>query len=132
MTEAERLPFEPPRHGRFDLTIECEDPAHQRRRLEDALRQNGVDYELWGSSQDRLRYEVTLPRDVTTLKLTKIITRLTEPHGGTVEWSPLGNQHGKRRRHAQTRSRDGGLPRSVDGDRRQRRASRPDTGANVD
>jgi hypothetical protein len=73
--------------GQFHLTIECEDPAHQRRRLEHALRHKGVRYELWESSQDRLRYEVTLPRDLTTQRLTKIITRLIGHHDESVEWS---------------------------------------------
>ncbi len=78
--------FEPPDHARFDLTIEAKDPTHLRPQLEQALRRDGVEYELWGSSHERLRYEVTLPLDIKTKRLTKIIKRLNG-HNGTVVWN---------------------------------------------
>ena len=71
--------------SRFDLTIESEDPVHLRPQIEHALRQKGVRYELWELSQDRLRYEVTLPPGRTE-KLTEVITRLTGHNGDALKW----------------------------------------------
>jgi hypothetical protein len=79
--------FEPPDHARFDLTIEAKDPAHLRPQLEHALRRKGVRYELWGSSHEGLRYEVTLPLELKTKRLTKIIKGLNGHNGTSVEWS---------------------------------------------
>ena len=79
--------IEPPDHARFDLTIESEDSAHLRPQLEHALRSKGVRYELWGSSGDKLRYEVTLPLSLKTQKLTKIIKRLNGHNGTSVQWN---------------------------------------------
>ena len=58
--------LEPPDRARFDLTIDTKDSADLRPRIEHALRQKGVRYELWGSSPARLRYEVTLPLNLKT------------------------------------------------------------------
>jgi len=79
--------FEPPDRARFDLTIDAKDTAELRPRVEHALRQKGVRYELWGSSPARLRYEVTLPLHLKTQKLTKIIKRLNGHNGTNVEWN---------------------------------------------
>ncbi len=79
--------IEPPDHARFDLTIDTKDSAELRPRVEHALRQKGVRYELWGSSPARLRYEVTLPLHLKTQKLTKIIKKLNGHNGTNVEWS---------------------------------------------
>src|SRR5690349_342789 len=74
--------IEPPDRARFDLTVDAKDAADLRPRIEHALRQRGVRYELWGSSPARLRYEVTLPLHLKTQKLTKIIKKLNG-HNGT-------------------------------------------------
>src|SRR5215831_11149713 len=79
--------FEPPDRARFDLTVDSKDAAEMRPRIEHALRQRGVRYELWGSSPARLRYEVTLPLHLKTQKLTKIIKRLNGHNGTNVEWN---------------------------------------------
>ena len=80
--------FEPPDRARFDLTIDTKDnSAELRPRVEHALRQKGVRYELWGSSPARLRYEVTLPLNLKTQKLTKIIKKLDGRNGTSVEWN---------------------------------------------
>lgn len=78
--------IEPPDTARFDLTIDAKDSQQLRPRVEHALRQKGVRYELWGSSPARLRYEVTLPLHLKTPKLTKIIKRLNG-NGTAVEWN---------------------------------------------
>src|SRR6185436_1938453 len=79
--------FEPPDHARFDLTIDTKDTAELRPRIEHALRQKGVRYELWGSSPARLRYEVTLPLHLKTQKLSRIIKKLNGHNGTSVEWN---------------------------------------------
>jgi len=58
-----------------------------RPRIEHALRQKGVRYELWGSSPARLRYEVTLPLHLKTQKLTRLIKKLNGHNGTNVEWN---------------------------------------------
>ncbi len=79
--------IEPPDAVRFDLTIDTKDSQQMRPRIEHALRQKGVRYELWGSSPARLRYEVTLPLHLSTQKLTKIIKKLNGHNGTSVEWN---------------------------------------------
>jgi uncharacterized membrane protein YhiD involved in acid resistance len=79
--------IEPPDRAKFDLTIDAKDSADLRPRIEHALRQRGVRFELWGSSPARLRYEVTLPLHMKTQKLTKIIKRLNGHNGTNVEWN---------------------------------------------
>jgi len=79
--------IEPPDRAKFDLTIDTKDSADLRPRIEHALRQRGVRFELWGSSPARLRYEVTLPLHMKTQKLTKIIKRLNGHNGTNVEWN---------------------------------------------
>jgi hypothetical protein len=79
--------IEPPDKARFDLTVDSKDTAELRPRIEHALRQRGVRYELWGSSPARLRYEVTLPLHMKTQKLTKLIKKLNGHNGTSVEWN---------------------------------------------
>src|SRR5438105_1390933 len=79
--------FEPADRARFDLTIDAKDTAELRPRVEHALRQKGVRYELWGSSPARLRYEVTLPLHLKTQKLTRLIKKLNGHNGTSVEWN---------------------------------------------
>jgi hypothetical protein len=79
--------LEPADRARFDLTIDAKDSAELRPRIEHAMRQKGVRYELWGSSPARLRYEVTLPLHLKTQKLTKLIKKLNGHNGTSVEWN---------------------------------------------
>ena len=79
--------IEPPDRARFDLMIDAKDASDLRPRIEHALRQRGVRYELWGSSPVRLRYEVTLPLHLKTQKLTKLIKKLNGHNGTNVEWN---------------------------------------------
>jgi uncharacterized membrane protein YhiD involved in acid resistance len=79
--------LEPPDRARFDLVIDAKDPADLRPRLEHTLRQNGIRFELWGSSPDRLRYEVTMPLHLRTQKITRLIKKLNKHNGTNVEWN---------------------------------------------
>jgi hypothetical protein len=60
----------------FDLTIVSPQSLRIRRRVEHAFRENRVTYELWGSSDEELRYEVFVPADQDISKLTDIIRRI--------------------------------------------------------
>jgi hypothetical protein len=78
--------LEPPAKSRFDLTIASKDAAALQLEIEAALQQKGVTYELRGSSEGELRYEVVVPYHEHIRKLTRQIRELGGQHGTTVEW----------------------------------------------
>ena len=77
--------LEPPDRAQFDLVIESKDSLKIRQQVEHAFRGKGVHYQLWASSPDELRYEVSVPFDQDIKKLAKIIKRL-DGHDASVEW----------------------------------------------
>ncbi len=77
--------LEPPDRAQFDLVIESKDSLKIRQQVEHAFRGKGVHYQLWASSPDELRYEVSVPFDQDIKKLAKIIKRL-DGRGASVEW----------------------------------------------
>jgi uncharacterized membrane protein YhiD involved in acid resistance len=77
--------FEPPDRAQFDLVIESKDSLKIRQQVEHAFRGKGVHYQLWASSPDELRYEVSVPFDQDIKKLAKIIRRL-DGRDASVEW----------------------------------------------
>jgi uncharacterized membrane protein YhiD involved in acid resistance len=78
--------IEPPAQSRFELTIGGKDADSLRPEIEHALGQQGVTYELLGSSAHELHYEVTVPFRETIRKLTKRIRGLGGRRGTSVEW----------------------------------------------
>jgi len=78
--------LEPADLTQFDLTVETKDAARVRPQVEHALRQRGVQYELWGSSPTELRYEVRVPFDKKVRKLSKLIRSLDKRDGIAVDW----------------------------------------------
>jgi uncharacterized membrane protein YhiD involved in acid resistance len=78
--------LEPPARSRFELKIVTRDPMKLRPEIEHALEQKGVTYQLLGSSPHELHFEVTVPFHEKIRKLTKLIRRLDERHGTSVEW----------------------------------------------
>jgi hypothetical protein len=56
-----------------------------RQQVEHAFRGKGVHYQLWASSPEELRYEVSVPFDQDIRKLAKIIKRL-DGRGASVDW----------------------------------------------
>lgn len=78
--------FEPPARTRFELTVGGKDADKLRPRIEHALEQKGVTYELLGSSSHELHYEVTVPFEEKIRRLTKLIRGLDDRHGTSVEW----------------------------------------------
>jgi hypothetical protein len=77
--------FEPPDRAQFDLVISSNESLKIRQQVEHAFRGKGVHYQLWGSSPDELRYEVSVPFDQDIKKLAKIIKRL-DGRDAEVDW----------------------------------------------
>jgi hypothetical protein len=77
--------LEPPDRAQFDLVIESKDSLKIRQLVEHAFRGKGVHDQLWASSPDELRYEVSVPFDQDIKKLAKIIKRL-DGRDASVEW----------------------------------------------
>jgi uncharacterized protein DUF4956 len=77
--------FEPPDRAQFDLVISSKESLKIRQQVEHAFRGKGVNYQLWGSSPDELRYEVSVPFDQDIKKLAKIIKRL-DGRDASVDW----------------------------------------------
>lgn len=77
--------LEPPDRAQFDLVIASSESLKIRPQIEHAFRHKGVHYQLWGSSPDELRYEVSVPFDQDIKKLGKIIKRL-DGHDASVNW----------------------------------------------
>lgn len=78
--------MEPAARSRFELTIGGTHTEALRPDIEHALEQKGVAYELLGSSNHELHYEVTVPIDQKIGKLTKVIRGLDTRRGTSVEW----------------------------------------------
>ena len=77
--------LEPPDRAQFDLVVASKESLKIRPRIEHAFRGKGVQYQLWASSPNELRYEVSVPFDQDIKKLAKIIKRL-DGHDASVEW----------------------------------------------
>jgi len=78
--------LEPADRTQFDLTVEVKDAIKARPRVEEALHGKGVKYELWGSSANELRYEVSVPINKKLRKLTKAITNIDSKSDVVVDW----------------------------------------------
>ena len=78
--------IEPAAQSRFELTIGGKDAEKLRPDVEHAFGQQGVVYELLGSSAHELHYEVTVPFRETIRRLTKLIRGLGGRRGTSVEW----------------------------------------------
>jgi hypothetical protein len=78
--------FEPERHKAFTLKVATKDPAGLRPRLEQLLRRHHVLFELRSSSQEEIWYEVQLPLERRTDRLSNAILALAPEEGTAVEW----------------------------------------------
>jgi uncharacterized membrane protein YhiD involved in acid resistance len=78
--------FEPSAHERFNLKIVSKHAAALQPNIEAALGDRGVTYELRGSAEDELQYEVTVPYHAQVRRLTKAIRDVGAVSGTTVEW----------------------------------------------
>jgi uncharacterized membrane protein YhiD involved in acid resistance len=77
--------LEPPDRAQFDLVISSTESLKIRQQVEHAFRGKDIRYQLWGSSPDELRYEVSVPFDQDIKKLAKIIKRL-DGKDASVDW----------------------------------------------
>jgi uncharacterized membrane protein YhiD involved in acid resistance len=78
--------FEPSARERFSLTIASKHVTAIQQEIETALDQRGVTFELRGSAEDELQYEVTVPYHAHIRKLTKMIRDIGGVYGTSVEW----------------------------------------------
>ena len=78
--------LEPSAKTRFDLKITSKNANTLQPELENALQEKGVTFELRGSGDDELNYEVTVPYHQQIWKLTRLIRDLGGRHGASVEW----------------------------------------------
>jgi uncharacterized membrane protein YhiD involved in acid resistance len=78
--------FEPSAQERFSLKIVSKNAGVLQVDIESALAERGVSYELRGSAEDELHYEVTVPYHAQVRRLTKAIRDLGAAYGTPVEW----------------------------------------------
>jgi hypothetical protein len=78
--------LEPDDRTQFDLTVETKNALRVRPHVEHALRRKGIGFELWGSSPNELRYEVSVPLNKRLNRLTKAIRDLDRKDGIVVDW----------------------------------------------
>jgi uncharacterized membrane protein YhiD involved in acid resistance len=78
--------LEPDDRTQFDLTVETKNALRVRPHVERALRRKGIGFELWGSSPNELRYEVSVPLNKRLNRLTKAIRNLDRKDGIIVDW----------------------------------------------
>ena len=78
--------FEPSAYERFNLKIVSKNAAALQSDIESVLGQRGVSYELRGSADDELQYEVTVPYHAHIRRLTKAIRELGTVYGTSIEW----------------------------------------------
>ena len=78
--------FEPSARTRFDLKIFSKQVAALQPEIEAALGQQGVTFELRGSADHELSYEVTVPYHAQVRQLTGAIRALGAAHQVSVEW----------------------------------------------
>jgi hypothetical protein len=78
--------LEPVAQSRYELTISARDAPQLRGEVEQAMLTKGLAFELMGTSQRELHYEITMPFENKAPKLTKLIRGLAERHGDGIEW----------------------------------------------
>jgi uncharacterized membrane protein YhiD involved in acid resistance len=78
--------LEPSARTRFDLKIHSKQAAAIQPAIEAALDQRSVEYELRGSSDNTLEYEVTVPYHAQIRRLTRAIRELGQANQASVEW----------------------------------------------
>ena len=70
----------------FDLKVEAKDPAALRPRIEELLARSRLEYSLRTASNDEVVYEVQLPIDKKTDRLSNAILKLDPDNATGVEW----------------------------------------------
>jgi len=78
--------IDPEPYSLFDLAITAKDSASLKALIEDALRHRRIPFELLGTSTEMISYEVKLPMDTNTEKVSKALMRLTPAQSINVKW----------------------------------------------
>jgi len=78
--------LEPERYKVFLLRVKTKDPAALRPELERVLRRHRCEFEIRASANDEVSYEVRLPLDRRTDRLSDAILALDRSGGTAVEW----------------------------------------------
>jgi uncharacterized membrane protein YhiD involved in acid resistance len=78
--------FEPKATQLFMLKVKAKDPAVIKQKLEQILTKNRLEFEMRGTSQEELHYEVRVPLTKKTDRLSDIILKLDPENATAVEW----------------------------------------------
>jgi uncharacterized membrane protein YhiD involved in acid resistance len=78
--------IDPEPYSLFDLAITAKDSGSLKALIEDALRHRRIPFELLGTSTEMISYEVRLPMDTNTEKVSKALMRLTPTQTVNVKW----------------------------------------------
>lgn len=78
--------FEPKARDKFLLKIKAKDPAGMKPKVESLLARHRLEFELRTASQEELHYEVALPIDRKTDRLSNLILELDPQNESAVEW----------------------------------------------
>jgi hypothetical protein len=83
---------EPKARQLFLLTVKAKDPAALKPKLDEILARNRLEYELRTTSTEEVCYEVKLPFDKKTDRLSNAILRLESGTATAVEWEEKKNK----------------------------------------
>lgn len=78
--------FEPKAHKLFSLTIKSKDTAALKPKLDQVLAKSRVEYELRTSANDEISYDVRVPLDKKTDRLSELILKLEPNNSLSVQW----------------------------------------------
>ena len=78
--------FEPKAVQTFMLKVKPKDPATIKTQLEQLLTRNRLEFELRGTSQEELHYEVRVPLTKKIDRLSEVIAKIDPENATAVEW----------------------------------------------
>jgi uncharacterized membrane protein YhiD involved in acid resistance len=78
--------FEPKATQLFMLKVKAKDPAAVKQHVEQLLTKNRLEFELRGSSQEELHYEVRVPLTKKTDRVSDMILKIDPENATAVEW----------------------------------------------
>jgi uncharacterized protein DUF4956 len=78
--------FEPKAHQLFTLKVQAKDPAALRAKIEEVLHRHRLEFEMRTATQEELCYEVRLPFDKKTDRLSNSILKVDPENTTGVEW----------------------------------------------
>ncbi len=84
--------FEPQAHKTFVLKVASKEAMKLQPIIEEILRRNRAEYELRATSAEEISYQVLLPLEKRTDRLSQAIRRLDESGGTAVEWDEKKNR----------------------------------------